>query len=228
MNLGQELLDLVVPQLCAGCGVRGVGWCPGCAADAGQGCLPLAAVRPASGWAAGPHDGPLGRAVVAFKDGGQHRLVGPLGRALAGAVVAALAGAPSGAGPVWLVPVPARGQARRARGLDHTAELAARAARELRRQGVPAHRGRALTRAADSRDQVGLGRQARQANVAGTLRAAALPRGALVVVDDVCTTGATAREALRALSTVTGRPVAVATITRAAGSRPGASGGGDY
>jgi predicted amidophosphoribosyltransferase len=121
--------------------------------------------------------------------------------------------------PVWLVPIPARRSARRARGADHMGVLAARAARRLRALGVPAHRCAALGHVRDSRDQVGLGRAQRQANVAGTLRGAPVPPGLLVVVDDVTTTGATLAEGIRALRVVDGRTAAAATVTWAAASR---------
>ncbi|MGB7981173.1 MAG: hypothetical protein WCF36_10330, partial [Candidatus Nanopelagicales bacterium] len=59
-------------------------------------------------------------------------------------------------GPIWLVPVPSRRAAVRARGADHMAVLAARAASELRRMGFPAHRLRCLEHARATHDQVGL------------------------------------------------------------------------
>jgi predicted amidophosphoribosyltransferase len=71
----------------------------------------------------------------------------------------------------------------------------------------------------DSRDQVGLDRAQRQANVAGTLRGARVPPGLLVVVDDVTTTGATLGEGIRALWAVDGRTAVAATVTWAAPGR---------
>ena len=217
--LGLTLLDLVVPQECAGCGAGGLVWCGSCQRAA------LAAARvhlpgstPGVAWA--PHADGLGRAVVAFKDGGQRRLAAPLGRFLAGAVREALLAHQPGPGqsgarqpgtrkssagqsgpeqPVWLVPVPSRPAARRRRGLDHTAVLAGRAARELRRSGLPAHRVRALRQVGAPRDQVGLDRQGRARNMAGTMRAGPIPPGIVVLVDDVTTTGATLAEAARAI-----------------------------
>ncbi|MCU0284520.1 MAG: hypothetical protein MUD13_11605 [Candidatus Nanopelagicales bacterium] len=222
-GLGEAVLDLVVPQRCAGCQRPGTAWCPACAAAvAGQ-------VRAVPGQArtcaAAPHAGPAGRAVAAFKDDGARRLAAPLAGLLADAVRAVLptAGGPGAGGlgpgsPVWLVPVPARRSARRARGGDHMRELARLAAGRLRRHGVPAHRLDVLVHVRDSRDQVGLGRAARRANVAGTLAAAGpLPRGLLVVVDDVTTTGATLGEAARALRAARpSGPLRAASITWAA------------
>ncbi len=155
------------------------------------------------------------------------RLVGPLGRMLATAARDALGEAdplPTGTDVVWLIPVPARPGAARARGADHMSILAGRAARELRRWGIEAHRCRALVPTRPSLDQLGLTRQQRLGNVHATMRAAAVPHGRVVVVDDVTTTGATLREAVRALSRAGCRVAAAASVTHAQRSPRRASG----
>lgn len=170
--------------------------------------------------AACEHSGPAGRAVVSFKDDQVRRLAGPLAHLLASAVGDALADAqaPSGV-PVWLVPIPSRRSAVRARGADHVAVLAGRASRLLRRAGVPAFRCQALAHVRDSRDQVGLSRQQRRRNVDRTLRALDLPEGVIVVVDDVTTTGATLAEGLRAFGRAGRRVECAAAVTWAAPAR---------
>lgn len=211
---GRTALDLVLPQECGGCALPGWAWCPACA----RACAvpPLAVRAPLPARAAAPHDSPAGRAVVAFKEHGARRLAGPLGGMLAGSVRAVVgqAGVPLSADqPVWLVPVPTRRAARRARGADHMAILAARAARGLRADGLPAHRLAALRQVRVGVDQVGLSRAARRANLAGSLASGALPAGPVVVVDDVLTTGATVVEAVRALRAAGGSVLGVATVT---------------
>ena len=57
----------------------------------------------------------------------------------------------------------------------------------------------ALRTTAFVRDSVGLGTAARQRNIAGRVRLTAHPAGDVLVVDDVVTTGATAREAVGTL-----------------------------
>ena len=161
---------------------------------------------------------------MAFKDQHVRRLARPLADLLAVAVVDALADARvSRRAPVWVVPVPSRRSAVRARGADHTSVLAGRAARLLRRTGVPAHRLPALTSVRASRDQVGLTRGQRRVNVEHTMQAHEVPSGVIVLVDDVSTTGATLNEGIRALGR-TGRVVScAATVTWSTGTRRRAS-----
>jgi len=64
-----------------------------------------------------------------------------------------------------------------------------------------------------ARDSVGLGTSARERNVAGrVLLRGKRPRTEVVVVDDVVTTGATARESVRILQAAGLRVAAVLTI----------------
>jgi predicted amidophosphoribosyltransferase len=214
----EAALDLVVPQRCAGCGAPGTVWCPTCAwaCDVES----LRVPGPVPGRAACEHAGPAGHAVVAFKDEQVRRLAGPLGALLARAVRDALVDARTPRDvPVWVVPVPSRRGAVRGRGADHTEVLAGRAARVLRGSGIPAHRCPALQHVRASRDQVGLSRPQRLANVAGSLRALSLPPGVVVVVDDVSTTGATLAEAVRALGESGRWVTCVATVTWSPGPR---------
>ena len=64
-----------------------------------------------------------------------------------------------------------------------------------------------------ARDSVGLTTSARERNVAGrVLLRGTLPRTEVVVVDDIVTTGATARESVRVLQDAGTRVAAVLTI----------------
>jgi predicted amidophosphoribosyltransferase len=117
--------------------------------------------------------------------------------------VAALGHLGGTAGPALLVPVPSRAAVVRARGHDPLTRVALRAATQLRGHGVEASVGRVLRTVRATEDQAGLGAGARAGNLAGSMacrgRAELLPPARVVVVDDVITTGATVREAQRAL-----------------------------
>lgn len=207
-----DLADLVLPRVCAGCGLPGAVLCRGCVAR-------LAEPHPAyprrfpDGFpptaAAGAYAGPVRPAVLAFKERGRAELAGPLGAALAVAVAAVVAavppldGVPGPARPVLLVPVPSSRAALRARGRDHVGELAERAARELAAAGVTVRTARLLRRRGPVRDSAGLSVGQRRANLAGSFvpdPRGAVPANALaVLVDDVVTSGATLTEAAGAL-----------------------------
>jgi predicted amidophosphoribosyltransferase len=83
-------------------------------------------------------------------------------------------------------------------------ELASVAAAALRACGADGRVGAALTGVRRRRDQVGLGRADRAANLAGSMRAAGASRRLvdIVLVDDLTTTGSTLAEAARALRSV--------------------------
>jgi predicted amidophosphoribosyltransferase len=105
---------------------------------------------------------------------------------------------------ICLVPAPSRRSAARVRGGPHVERLANAAASVLAARGIEVAVAPALELAGGARDAVGLDRAERMANLAGRLRfreAGRPPPGyALVVLDDVVTTGATAAACVRALA----------------------------
>ncbi len=159
--------------------------------------------------------GSTARIVVAWKDRGRQRLTAPLGDLLA--VGCALLPTDGGLG---LVPVPTAAAQVRRRGGDPVLMLAARAAQSLRAVGVDAVAHPALRRVRRTRDQVGLAVAERHGNVAGAFAAAPDALAAcvragvreVVVVDDVLTTGASVREAVRALRAAGVRPAGVVVV----------------
>lgn len=151
----------------------------------------------------------------------EHRLLAlraPLALLVARSAAAALADV---RGPVVLVPVPSRPASVRARGYDPTYALTASAADLLAASGRDVVVQRLLRTRPGVVDQAGLDAAARAANLAGSMHcpsaalrrlAARRHRATLLVCDDVLTTGATAREAQRALESVGLRVTAVAAV----------------
>lgn len=210
--------DLLLGSTCAACGRPGRALCRPC-----RDALPRSAsvVWPtpsppglALPVAMGEYDGALKALVNAHKEHHALALARPLGEVLAGAV-RGLAGAARMAGPVLLVPVPSRPRAVRRRGHDPVLRTARVAASLLRRTGIDATVARLLVPAAPLADQAGLSSAQRAANLRGALRCRSRPGGdprPVVVVDDVITTGATAREAQRALESAGFRVAGIATV----------------
>ena len=205
-GLADELVDLVLPRTCAGCGLPRAVLCPACARLLTRPHLATPRRFP-EGFpptvAAGAYAGPVRDAVLAFKERGRAELARPMGAALALAVAGVLAGlgAPP-PGPVLLVPLPSSAAGLRARGRDHVRELTARALTELAAAGLTCAEGRLLRRRGRVRDSAGLSVRERRANLAGTfaLRRAVPPGAVLVLVDDVVTSGATLCEAAAVLA----------------------------
>lgn len=227
-------VDLALGTSCVGCGRPGRMLCPTCGAALPSTALtawptptPPGLVTP---WATGEYAGVLKEMVVGHKDRQQLRWSGELGRLLAVSVAAATAHLPP-TERLLLVPVPSRPGSSRRRGLDPTWRLVATAGSLLRGSGRDVACARLLFSRGGVVDQAGLGATARASNLAGSMacRGRAVRRLAarhssvhVVVCDDVLTTGATLREAQRALAAVGLPPVAAAVVaaTRRRG-RPG-------
>lgn len=220
--------ELVLPTECAGCATPGPGWCPDCAdwldrrpvragltrPDPPPPGLPLVVTATA-------YEGPVRRALVAFKDGDRRDLAGVLAPLLADAVAPYLAAV----GPLVLVPAPSSRAARRARG-DVPVELLARHAARLLRPAPTVVSALRVARVVA--DQAGLSSAGRATNLAGAyaVRPAAgraIAGRPVLLVDDVVTTGATLAEADRALReaglSVVG--AAVVSATRRRSPQPG-------
>ena len=206
-----DLLDLVLPRDCAGCRAPGRTLCRTCRAEL-VGTPFLHAPTPAPPGlppvvAAAAYGGVVRTLLLAHKERGRTTLVTPLGALLATAAAAYGPG-------VVLVPVPSSPTAVRERGHDHARRLAAAAGRRTGLRSAP------LLRVARSlADQSGLDAAGRSANLHGALVAGRSALGrAVVVVDDIVTTGATLAEAARALEAagadVRGAAVVAATVLR--------------
>lgn len=215
--------DLVLGSVCAVCDRPGRVLCRPCLAALPRTGAPAWPTPAPAGlappFAAGPYDGPLRALVNAHKERRAFALARPLGHVLAAVVDDLVRGldptAGPGTDPVALVPVPSRRSVVRARGHDPLLRVARHAAARLRRGGRQAVVHRLLRPGRAVLDQAGLDAGDRAANLAGSLRA--VRRGVpgaplLVVVDDVLTTGATAREAQRALEEAGHAVVGIATV----------------
>lgn len=171
-------------------------------------------------WAVAEYADAVRLMLIGHKDRGQLGFRGVLAGLLALAVHGALS-AVDPTDPVVLVAVPSRPGSQRRRGYDPTGALVRTAAHRLRREGRDVIGGDLLRSSRGVADQAGLAAPARQANLAGSMSCpapalAALARrrrrAHLVVCDDVITTGATAREAQRALTAVGVAPLGIAVV----------------
>jgi predicted amidophosphoribosyltransferase len=201
------LLDLVLPRRCVGCGRPGAPLCHGCVPREPTLRISFDQLTVV---AAAAYADALRKALISYKERGRRDLAGALGELLGRAARTALSGrAPPGR--VVLVAVPSSRSAAASRGGDHVGRLAHRAAAVAGVRVAADVLG--LTRAV--RDSAGLGVAARASNLHGAFVARPAPAGvAALIVDDIVTTGATLREARRALS-CSGWPVVGAAVVAA-------------
>ncbi|GIZ96163.1 hypothetical protein TTY48_07750 [Tsukamurella sp. TY48] len=210
-----DLVDLAIPRTCGGCGAPAVRWCGRCEAALHD--VP-ARIRSTVDvgvpvWTLGRYDGPRRRAVLQLKERGRGDLAVPLGRALAHGLLRLRAWHELD-DPVVLVPAPTTRWAARRRGGDVVTAMC-RAAAEA---AGPVSRVRVapVLRSAGRPDSVGLSAAARADTVAGTVRVLGPPPDcALVLIDDVVTTGATLAESVAALARRGVRVSAALTIAAA-------------
>lgn len=214
-SIGRELIDLVLPVECAGCGRPGVRWCHDCAEQV----IPEPPMVQPLGWVGGStaagfdvlvgaaYAGPLRSALIAYKDGGRWDLatvLAPVARQLIRAALTTMTEELDAAqrsavlddpARVLLIPIPSRASATRRRGERPVEFLVRRAWPE------PPLRALAVGRV---HDQSGLSAVERRRNISGAMRVirrrAPLIRGAhCVLIDDIVTTGSTLLEGVRAL-----------------------------
>lgn len=215
--LHDDLADLVLSRVCVRCERAGPVLCPACW-DAVIDLHPLNADRTdgVRGFATTRYVDAAQRALIEFKEHGVLALARPLGAWLA------LAIAETGPPPVCVVPIPPHRASVTARGVDIVDLLLRHARAHLLRNRYRIRRAPALERVVDQGRLVGRGARARQAAVAHTMRACRVdvaPGERLVIVDDIVTSGATVREAVRALVATGVQVDAVAAVAATPRSR---------
>ncbi len=148
------------------------------------------------------YDGPLSRAVVSLKFSGALALAGPLGRLLA--MDPRLRSDRQGRASELVIPIPLHWRRRLARGFDQTEELARWAIHHCARThgSAPPLGRRVVRRVKPTQPQTNLDARERERNVAAAFRVRCPEqvRGRRVlIIDDVTTTGATAKACATAL-----------------------------
>jgi ComF family protein len=212
--------DALFPPVCLGCSLAirhrdPLALCTRCRPT--QARLPDALAERGRIRAVWAYDGPLQRAVVGLKFGGSLALAGPLGRLLA--EDPRLLVDASGAPVELVIPVPLHWRRRLARGFDQSEELARWALRHAgARSSAPRLGRRVVARVRATAPQTELDADEREANVAGAFvvrRPEQVRDRRVLLIDDVTTTGSTARACMQALREAGARSVECLALLRA-------------
>lgn len=206
----RDLLDLLLPRDCVGCGQADSVLCPQCTAALDVEPVYCGHISWLGGevtcWAVAAYRDIVRIALLAYKERRVHDLVVPFAIALAGVVVRIFGLRPS-VGQVALVPIPSTRAAARSRGGDHVRRLAVHTAHRLGTMGLAARVHPLLEVARHRPDSVGQSADDRRASVAGTFQRAPSRAGpdppddaVVLVLDDLVTTGATMTEAVGVLA----------------------------
>lgn len=206
-------LDLIFPPRCAGCDRVDTVMCASCESELVQGELILLPSMPPlqGGAAAGKHAGKLRRAIHALKYESDRRaaekLAQPLGRRMAD-VLALLR---------WkidiIVPVPLHTSRLRERGYNQSMLLGVHVAHQFDLPVVPD----AVTRRRSTDSQVGRSSAERERALKDAFAAQPhlVEEQSILLIDDVCTTGATLRECAQAALNAGARQVFCLTLASA-------------
>ena len=217
LSVRRLVLDLLYPPRCGGCDRRDTLFCDNCRNQVlppHQGRHGVRGVR--SLICAGEFSGPLRTAIHNFKYESDRRLSAPLADLLHNALRDSIAWKSLSASPPLLVPVPLHPAKEKARGYNQSLLLASDLATAT---GWAVDQS--LKRIRQTESQVGLDIEKRRENVRDAFewQGEVAPHSVLLI-DDVCTTGATLSECTLALIDAGVERVYVTTIAKATGMRP--------
>lgn len=207
-----RVLDLVYPPRCGGCDRRGEWFCEECRASIQPpNNEPHNIMYIKASWCAGAFEGPLREAIHRLKYENDRPLAAPL----AGLVYKALQSSPAWprleAAQPSILPVPLHRDREQSRGYNQSKLLGGELS--LATDWIV---DESLRRTRPTHSQVGLSAEEREANVRDAFAwEGAQPPRAVLLIDDVFTTGATLRECVGVLCVAGVREIYIATVARA-------------
>ena len=192
MRLTQELSQLIFPTRCFGCNRIGLAICSDCRSEWHPHYY-LTHVSSLKVHSAVVYSPTARKILLAAKENGIHAA----DNLIIDSIIHVLSMANFTGSNIFLVPIPSSSMSKRRRGRSFVVDIVERIAQQT---SLPMNNSLHLIRPV--RDQSRLRAVQRSLNVDGamSLKPGVIPRADLVLIDDVVTTGATLREAARALT----------------------------
>ena len=187
----EDLSQLLFPTRCFGCSAIGLSICSTCRRE-WHSCYYLTHISQMSVHSAVLYSPTASKILLSAKENG----LMAADSLIIDSIVHVIARATLDHNNIRLIPIPSSNSAHRRRGRSFIVDIAKRVGAET---SLPVSDSLEIIRKV--RDQTGLQSKDRSKNMEGAfaLKRGAFPRGDLILIDDVVTTGATLREAARAL-----------------------------
>ena len=202
-KLKENILDILLPKFCIGCGREGLYICKDCEVFLSEAC-PEPSRRVDSVW---EYEGLMEKLIYKIKFDGCYHIIDEL---VEKAMAKVKFNLPA---DTYITYVPMRKNSERQRGFNQSALIARKLGQLLHLVEQPL-----LEKIKDNRSQVGLGPKEREENVKGVfhlVKHSVLHQvERVLLVDDVYTTGATAQECVRVLKKAGVKNVGVFTLAR--------------
>lgn len=138
--------------------------------------------------------------ILAAKENNNHLAIDLLARSISQSIFYAVKELGI-SGDIYLVSIPSSASAIRRRGRDHMQELARQVQKYLQLKSINSHLHFILRQQRGIKDQSGLNSRQRMENTFGMFEVTSceIPQGAIFLIDDLITTGASINEGVRAL-----------------------------
>lgn len=216
--LGRSLVDVFLPRGCAGCDRPDQVLCPSCSLLFAQArAIPAPYLELGTAHVCADYAGPVRRTLLSWKDHGDIEVTRPLAAAISSLartilplILSAYSSLPA-RGRLLVVPAPSSPSSLRRRGRSHLAPLAAALAETLTGSGLPAEPAPCLAlRGVRKKAVQAGGRAARSHRLTGHVECVGrpCPEGrAVILLDDIITTGATLRQCASVLNETGAHPL---------------------
>lgn len=200
LNSLKSLKELVFTKICTSCAVPGFWLCPSCLSDWNTS-VKKDSIDGKPIYFKSDYTSKTASVILAAKEGNDLNAIALLSSAISQSIAFSLADLKLSE-IITLITIPSAPSAIRRRGRDHINILAEYVQRNLQQKSITAYYAPVLFQKKSIKDQSQLSSQQRMENTKGkfAVKSCENPQGAVYLIDDLITTGASMLEGVRALS----------------------------